>query len=46
LDEYMTKYSKYEHSQPYETPVQIPDPDEIENDIDTILTWLIDFKGR
>lgn len=46
LDEYMTKYSKYEHSQPYETPVQIPDPDEIDDDLEIILTWLNNFKKR
>jgi len=46
LDDYMTKYSKYEHSQPYETPVTIPDPDEIENDLKDILNWLDDFKDR
>jgi energy-coupling factor transporter ATP-binding protein EcfA2 len=46
LDDYMTKYSKYEHSQPQETPVEIPDPDEIGNDIEIILSWLDDFKKR
>ena len=42
----MTKYSKYEHSQPYENPVTILDPDEIENDLEDILNWLADFKKR
>ncbi len=46
LDRYMTKYSKYEHSQPLETPVSIPDPDEIKNDLETIISWLDDFKKR
>jgi energy-coupling factor transporter ATP-binding protein EcfA2 len=46
LDEYMTKYSKYLHSQSQETPVQIPDPDEIEDDLNTIIAWLDDFKRR
>ena len=42
----MAKYSKYEHSQPYENPVTILDPDEIENDLEDILNWLADFKKR
>jgi len=46
LDDYMTKYSKYEHSQPSETPVNIPDPGEIEKDLKDILKWLNDFKKR
>jgi hypothetical protein len=46
LDDYMTKYSKYEHSQPQETPVEIPEPDEIGSDIETILDWLEGFKKR
>ena len=46
LDDYMTKYSKYEHSHPSEAPVPIPDPDEIEKDLKDILSWLEDFKKR
>ena len=46
LDGYMTKYSKYEHSQPSETPVSIPEPDEIEKDLQDILGWLDEFKKR
>jgi hypothetical protein len=46
LDDYMTEYSKYEHSQPSETPVNIPDPDKIENDLKDILAWLEEFKKR
>ncbi|MFC1862882.1 AAA family ATPase [Thermodesulfobacteriota bacterium] len=46
LDDYMTEYSKYEHSQPSETPVQMPEPDKIKTDIDNILTWLDEFKKR
>jgi energy-coupling factor transporter ATP-binding protein EcfA2 len=46
LDDYMTKYSKYEHSQPAETPEQMPNPDEIETDINLIAGWLDEFKNR
>ena len=46
LDDYMTKYSKYEHSQPSEAPVPLPHPDEIKNDLESILNWLEDFKKR
>jgi len=46
LDDYMTKYSKYEHSQPQETPVEIPEPEEVAHDIETILGWLDEFKKR
>lgn len=46
IDEYMTKYSKYEHSQSLETPVSIPAPDELKNDIEKILAWVNDFKNR
>ncbi len=46
LDDYMSKYSKYKHSQPLETPVPIPDPDKLKNDLEDILNWLGDFKKR
>jgi hypothetical protein len=46
LDGYMTKYSKYEHSQPSEAPVSIPEPDEIEKDLKAIVDWLDEFKKR
>lgn len=46
LDNYMTKYSKYEHSHPSEAPVLLPYPDQIEKDLKDILSWLEDFKKR
>jgi hypothetical protein len=46
LDDYLTLYSKYEHSQPDEAPVSMPEPDEIEKDLKDILSWLDDFKKR
>lgn len=46
IDEMMTKYSRYEHSQSNEAPVEVPGPDEIAADIDRLLTWHAEFKGR
>jgi len=44
LDEYMTKYSFFEHDQPPETPVEIPEPDEIKTDLENLLKWCEEFK--
>lgn len=46
IEEIMTKYSCYEHSQPLEAPVQIPEPDELDEDIDKLLTWHAEFTKR
>jgi energy-coupling factor transporter ATP-binding protein EcfA2 len=46
IDDLMTKYSKFEHFQPLETPIQLPGPDELEADINRALTWLEEFKRR
>lgn len=46
IDHYMTKYSKYEHSQPPEPPIPVPEPDEIEKDLQKILDWLSEFKKK
>lgn len=46
VDDFMTRYSCYEHSQPTETPIEIPEPDEIEKDIDKLLEWLTEFNKR
>lgn len=46
LDDFMTKYSRYEHSQSYDTKVDMPEPSDIEMDIQRILDWLQDFSQR
>lgn len=46
IDDMMTKYSKFEHSQPIETPVEVPVPAELEADIDRMLQWCETFKKR
>lgn len=46
FDGLMTKYSRYEHSQPLEAPVPLPEPDELENDFNGLKKWQTDFKQR
>jgi len=46
IDEMMTKYSAYEHSQSQEAPVEIPEPDELASDIERMVDWHTEFKGR
>jgi energy-coupling factor transporter ATP-binding protein EcfA2 len=46
LDSLMTKYSKFEHSQSLETPVDIPDEPEIRQDLEDLKTWRNNFKDR
>lgn len=42
----MTKYSRYEHSQSLEAPVALPEPDELEADINEVLDWIEGFRKR
>jgi hypothetical protein len=46
FDELMTKYSRYEHAQPDEAPVPLPEPDELETDLKNLKTWLDEFDSR
>ena len=46
FDEMMTKYSRYEHSQPGEAPVPLPDPDELQQDLEKLRDWRKDFRKR
>lgn len=46
FDELMTKYSRYEHSQPQEAPVTLPDPNEFEMDFNALKQWQAEFKNR
>jgi len=45
FDTLMTKYSSYEHSQSTEMPVQIPEADELQKDIQALKTWREEFKN-
>ncbi|MEW8552671.1 MAG: AAA family ATPase [Candidatus Thiodiazotropha sp.] len=46
FDDLMTKYSRYEHSQPLEAPVTLPEPDELEADFNGLKQWQTEFKNR
>lgn len=46
FDDLMTKYSRYEHSQPLEAPVTLPEPDELETDFSGLKQWQTEFKKR
>ena len=45
FDAMMTKYSRYEHSQPDEAPVSLPEPDELAADLKQLADWLAEFSG-
>jgi energy-coupling factor transporter ATP-binding protein EcfA2 len=46
IDDFMTKYSCYEHSQSAESPVDVPEPELIKADIENLLKWLEEYKSR
>jgi len=46
FDDMMTKYSRYEHSQPAEAPVPLPDPDELDDDIKKLQAWHEEFSRK
>jgi energy-coupling factor transporter ATP-binding protein EcfA2 len=46
IDKFMTEYSKYEHSQSYEAPVDLPTPEELENDLKNLIEWHEEFSKR
>lgn len=46
IDNLMTKYSSYEHSQSDHLPGQLPELMEINIDVESIITWIKDFTGR
>ena len=46
IDIMMTKHSRYEHSQPQEAPVALPNPDELESDLKKLIGWLTEFSAR
>lgn len=46
FDDMMTKYSRYEHSQPSEAPVAPPSPDELKTDLELLRDWRTAFVGR
>ena len=46
FDKLMTEYSRYEHSQSLEAPVNLPSPEKMEEDINSLKEWLIEFRQR
>jgi len=45
IDTLMTKYSRYEHSQPNEAPVTLPEPNELEVDLNLLKEWRDNFMS-
>ena len=46
IEDLMTKYSCFEHSQSNEAPVQVPEPDELKADIERLIAWHNEFIKR
>jgi hypothetical protein len=46
FDDLMTKYSRYEHSQPLELPVVLPNPGDLEKDLLSVQKWISEFNKR
>jgi hypothetical protein len=46
IDDLMTKYSFFEHSQSEETPVTLPDEPELRADLERLKEWRTQFKKR
>ena len=46
IDQLMTKYSRYEHSQPGEAPVPLPNPDGLKTDLTVLRDWRNAFEKR
>jgi len=46
LDSLMTRYSGFEHSQPTESPVELPKPDDLLADMASLKTWREDYAKR
>lgn len=46
LDSFMTEYSRYEHSQSDELPVELPEPDKLKEDMEKLKSWHAEFSKR
>ena len=46
LDLLMTKYSGFEHSQPEESPVELPKPNDLLTDMNSLRTWREEYAKR
>lgn len=46
LEDLMSRYSVFEHSQPDELPDALPEVEVIEQDLKALIKWIDDFEGR
>lgn len=46
IDDLMTRYSAFEHSQPDEFPTALPEFDDINADVSKLATWIAEFEKR
>ncbi|GAB5101224.1 AAA family ATPase [Caballeronia sp. HLA56] len=46
IDDLMTRYSVFEHSQSTELPAECPDVDVLEKDVDVMIAWIKEFTER
>ncbi len=46
LDSLMTKYSRFEHSQPTESPVELPKPNDLLVDLNSLKKWREEYSKR
>ncbi|AMV47842.1 AAA family ATPase [Paraburkholderia caribensis] len=46
IDDLMTRYSTFEHSQADELPTQTPDLAQLELDLDSLAAWIKEFNSR
>ncbi|KAK42695.1 hypothetical protein BG58_39415 [Caballeronia jiangsuensis] len=46
IDDLMTRYSVFEHSQSNELPAECPDIDTLEQDVDKLVGWIKEFSDR
>lgn len=46
IEDMMTKYSRYEHAQSAEAPVELPDPDELLEDVAKLKAWRDGVEAR
>ncbi|WP_137927033.1 AAA family ATPase [Cupriavidus sp. 2SB] len=46
IDDLMTRYSVFEHSQSSELPAECPAIEVLERDVDNLIVWIKEFSGR
>mgnify|MGYP000025751128 CR=1 FL=1 len=46
IEQVMTDFSSFEHSQSWESPVEVPSPEELEVSLDSVINWHEEFRKR